>query len=63
MDTLTEEINHFSELEVEKKHFGTGTRFVMGGDNVPNMKIANFRVYDARCLAASEIKEIFQKKQ
>lgn len=63
MDTVTEGINPFSEAESVNAHYGTGTKFILGGKNVPNMQIANLRVYDARLLSASEIKEIYDAKQ
>ena len=52
--------------------YGTGNSFIMGGNlklndstTLPatNMSVDNFRVYDTRCLSASEIKEIYNAKQ
>ncbi len=63
MDTITESINPFSEGEPSNAHYGTGTKFILGGKNVPNMQIANLRVYDARLLSAQEIKEIYNAQQ
>lgn len=63
MDTVTEEINVFSEGESSNKHYGTGTKFILGGSGVPSMQIANMRVYDARQLSSDEIKTIYEAKQ
>lgn len=51
--------------------YGTGLKFVMGGDlqmhnhklNGTNMSVDNFRVYDTRRLTADEIKSIYNAKQ
>lgn len=63
MDTVTEDINVFGEAESSGKHYGTGTKFILGGSGVPNMQIAYMRVYDARQLSADEIKAIYEAKQ
>lgn len=63
MDTITENINPFSEGESSNKHYGTGTKFILGGSGVPSMQIAHMRVYDARQLSADEIKTIYEAKQ
>jgi len=63
MDTVTEDINYFSEAEPNHAHYGTGTKFIMGGPKTPAMQIANLRVYDAKQLSADEIKTIFEAKQ
>lgn len=62
MDTVTEDINIFGEAE-SNPHYNSGTKFILGGDNVPNMKIANLRVYNTKTLTASEVKAIFNAKQ
>ena len=62
MDTLTEGYSASSENDQSNRHFGAGTKFVMGGDNTPNMKIANLRVYDEWQLPESEIKNLYTKK-
>lgn len=63
MDTITEDINVFGEAESSGKHYGTGTKFILGGSGVPNIQIAHMRVYDARQLSADEIKTIYEAKQ
>lgn len=63
MDTITEGINPFSEGESANRHYGTGTKFIMGGNNVPNMQIAHLRVYDYRQLSAEEIKKLYELKK
>ncbi len=62
MDTLTEVYYASDESRDSQRHFGTGTKFIIGGDNTPNMKIANLRVYDEWQLPVSEIKNLFNKK-
>ena len=62
MDTLTESYRAVTEEQDTNRHFGVGTKFVIGGDNTPNMKIANLRVYDEWQLPASEIKNLYTKK-
>ena len=62
MDSLTEEYAGSYEEKQSERPFGTGTKFIMGGDNTPNMKIANLRVYDEWQLPASEIKNLYTKK-
>ncbi|MDE6638392.1 MAG: LamG domain-containing protein [Muribaculaceae bacterium] len=62
MDTLTESYSTYDENQEKECHFGTGTKFIIGGDNTPNMKIANLRVYDEWQLPASEIKNLYTKK-
>lgn len=63
MDTLTESYYASEERDSGSRHFGTGTKFMIGGDNTPNMRIANFRVYDNRKLNAEQVKNIFNAKQ
>lgn len=63
MDTITEEVNSASENSPSTAHYGQGLKFTLGGENVPNMKIANMRVYDSRQLSANEISEIYKAKQ
>ncbi len=62
MDTVTEDINVFGEAESDH-NYNSGTKFLLGGDNVPNMKVANLRVYNNKTLTASEIKAIYNAKQ
>ncbi len=62
MDTLTESYSVSNENNASERHFGTGTKFIIGGDNTPNMKIANLRVYDEWQLPESEIKNLYTKK-
>lgn len=61
MDTVTEEINVFGEAE--HPHYGTGTKFIMGGDGVPSMQIANLRIYDTKQLSANDIMKIYEARQ
>ncbi len=61
MDTLTEYYAASNEESDNYRHFGVGTKFVLGGDNTPNMKIANLRVYDEWQLPESEIKNLYNK--
>ncbi len=62
MDSLNEDYRATNEEMQDRRHFGTGTKFIIGGDNTPNMKIANLRVYDEWQLPESEIKNLFNKK-
>lgn len=63
MDTITEGINPFTEGESSERHYGTGTKFILGGSNVPSMQIAHLRVYDYRQLSADEIKKFYESKK
>lgn len=72
VDVITENANPFSEAEVGSNSYGSGTKFIMGGDvqlshstklNGTNMSVDNFRVYDTRRLTADEIKSIYNAKQ
>ncbi|MDE5871431.1 MAG: carboxypeptidase-like regulatory domain-containing protein [Muribaculaceae bacterium] len=63
MDTITEEISSYNETQPTSKHYGTGTKFVLGGPGVPTIQVANMRVYDARLLSSDEIKTIYNAKQ
>lgn len=72
VDVITEYANPFSEAEVGSNSYGSGTKFIMGGDvqlshstklNGTNMSVDNFRVYDTRRLTADEIKSIYNAKQ
>ena len=60
MDTITEDVIN---SESSNRHYGTGTKFILGGSGVPSMQIAHMRVYDARQLSADEIKTIYEAKQ
>ena len=61
MDTVTEEYGAYNEDNANDRHFGTGTKFMIGGTNTPNMKIANLRVYDEWQMPADEIKKLYDK--
>lgn len=61
MDTVTEQYSSWSEKDANTCHFGTGTKFMIGGSNTPNMKIANLRVYDEWQMPADEIKKLYDK--
>ncbi len=62
MDTLSEKYSASFENKQDQRHFGTGTKFIIGGENTSNMKIANLRVYDEWQLPESEIKNLYTKK-
>lgn len=57
MDTVTERVQDPGD------HYGTGTKFILGGNGVPSMKIAHLRVYDYKMLNADEIKKIYDSKK
>ena len=61
MDTITEQYSNWTEDDANSRHFGTGTKFMIGGKNTPNMKIANLRVYDEWQMPADEIKKLYDK--
>lgn len=71
VDTITESVNPFEEGTSSQASYGTGIKFIMGGDvtierktiNGTNMSIDNFRVYNTRCLSDKEIKQIYDAKQ
>ncbi|MDE5539961.1 MAG: LamG domain-containing protein, partial [Bacilli bacterium] len=63
MDTLTEKHIASWENNGSDQNFGTGTKFILGGDNTSNMRIANLRIYDYRKLNAEQVKNIFNAKQ
>lgn len=63
MDTITEKINPFTEEESGERHYGTGTKFILGGSMVPSMQIAHLRVYDYRMLSADEIRKLYETKK
>lgn len=71
MDVVTEEANPFSEAESSGNSYGSGIKFVMGGEiylnnptlNATNMSVDNFRVYDTRRLSAEEIKTIYNAEK
>ena len=62
MDTVTEFINPFDEQESNNCHYGSGTKFVLGGENVPTMQIACLRMYSSRQLNADEVKTLYKDK-
>jgi len=62
MDTVTESINPFSEAESNHAHYGTGTKFILGGEKTPNMQIAHLRVYENCQLDEKRINNIFDSK-
>lgn len=59
MDTINEEYSDWNEGKDESRHFGTGTKFLIGGTNTPNMKLCNLRVYDEWQLPAEEVKKLY----
>lgn len=67
MDTVIEYQSASNENGGSNANYGTGIRFVLGGDrgSIPaaSMTVANFRVYDSRLLSPEEIKTIYQAKQ
>lgn len=71
VDTVTEKVNPFEEGTSSQASYGTGIKFIMGGNvtierktiNGTNMSIDNFRVYNTRCLSANEIKQIYDARQ
>ncbi|MBQ2298976.1 MAG: hypothetical protein II278_06330, partial [Bacteroidaceae bacterium] len=72
VDVITEDANVFTEAQTHSCSYGSGIKFVMGGDvqlshstklNGTNMSVDNFRVYDTRRLTADEIKSIYNAKQ
>ncbi len=63
MDTLSENYLSDNEKNVSRRHFGTGTKFFMGGNDTSNMRVAYLRVYDNRKLNAEQVKNIFNAKQ
>lgn len=71
VDTVTEDVNPFEEGTPSQASYGTGIKFIMGGNvtierktvNGTNMSIDNFRVYNTRCLSANEIKQIYDARQ
>lgn len=63
MDTVTEHINVFDEASSSDMHYGTGTKFIMGGNKVPSMQIAHLRVYDYCILTEKEIKNLYDSKK
>ena len=71
VDTVTEYVNPFEEGTPSQASYGTGIKFIMGGNvtierktiNGTNMSIDNFRVYNTRCLSANEIKQTYDARQ
>ena len=71
VDTITEYVNPFEEETPSQASYGTGIKFVMGGNvtierktiNGTNMSVDNLRVYNTRCLSANEIKQIYDAQQ
>lgn len=71
VDTVTAYANPFEEGTPSQASYGTGIKFIMGGNvtigrktiNGTNMSIDNFRVYNTRCLSANEIKQIYDARQ
>lgn len=71
VDTVTEYVNPFEEGTPSQASYGTGIKFIMGGNvtigrktiNGTNMSIDNFRVYNTRCLTANEIQKIYDARQ
>lgn len=71
VDTVTAYANPFEEGTPSQASYGTGIKFIMGGNvtigrktiNGTNMSIDNFRVYNTRCLTANEIQKIYDARQ
>lgn len=71
VDTVTAYANPFEEGTPSQASYGTGIKFIMGGNvtigrktiNGTNMSVDNFRVYNTRCLSANEIKKIYDARQ
>lgn len=71
VDTVTADANPFEEGTPSQASYGTGIKFIMGGNvtigrktiNGTNMSIDNFRVYNTRCLTANEIQKIYDARQ
>lgn len=71
VDVITEGANIFTEGETSDNSYGSGTKFVMGGEidlynqtlNGTNMSVDNIRVYDTRKLSAKEIKQIYEAEK
>ena len=71
VDVTTEDANIFTEGETSSNSYGSGTKFVMGGEidlyfsklNATNMSVDNFRVYDTRKLSAEEIRQIYEAEK
>lgn len=71
IDTVTAYANPFEEGTPSQASYGTGIKFIMGGNvtigrktiNGTNMSIDNFRVYNTRCLTANEIQKIYDARQ
>ena len=71
VDVITEGANIFTEGETSDNSYGSGTKFVMGGEidlynqtlNGTNISVDNFRVYDTRKLSAKEIKQIYEAEK
>lgn len=62
MDTVTENNNSYSESQSSDAHYGTGTKFILGGKKTPTMQIAHLRVYQDCQLDAKRIKNIYDAK-
>ncbi|MDE5871432.1 MAG: LamG domain-containing protein, partial [Muribaculaceae bacterium] len=62
MDTITEELSTYNESQASSAHFGTGTKFVLGGDNASSMKVACLRMYDSRQLTEVDVMSLYTDK-
>ncbi|MDE6741351.1 MAG: LamG domain-containing protein, partial [Muribaculaceae bacterium] len=62
MDTVTEELGTYDESQESTAHFGTGTKFVLGGDNASSMKVACLRMYDSRQLTEVDVMSLYTDK-
>lgn len=71
VDVITENANPFTESETSNNSYGSGVKFVLGGEielyrsilNATNMSVDNFRVYDTRRLTADEVKAIYNAER
>lgn len=71
VDVITEYANPFTEGDTSDNSYGSGVKFVLGGEiklynsvlNATNMSVDNFRVYDSRRLTADEVKAIYNAEK
>lgn len=71
VDVITENANYFTEGETSNNSYGSGVKFILGGEielyssvlNATNMSIDNFRVYDTRLLTPEEVKMIYDTER
>ena len=71
VDVITENANYFTDGETSNNSYGSGVKFILGGEielyrsvlNATNMSIDNFRVYDTRLLTPEEVKMIYDTER